>query len=386
MRRHILYKNLALQKWGILHIFAQSGKAFLTAIRIKLHGNGMKSTVKIILQTLVRALLGTIPAFLLAWLLLLNPFEHEADFALSDFYIRTANRTSPSLLHPNIVVVGVDGLNRMEIAHVTSLIDALGARVVALDVFMNDSSPYDTEVLASLEVCDHLVLPISLTGADSASIFPSLTNARYGYVNLDSAREGGTVRSFTLLRDGMHSFASILAGKNEPVTGLIRFDGVEFDILSPDEINGDAVRGKTVLVGNINDFSDGHMTPVGILPGVLVHAYTARTIMDGCTPRTWSTWIIILIAFLTGTLILWQHTLVSLKDGDLGNLCSRVVQICLLLLLYLVGSSLFIRQGVYADFSLPIVLAAAVLLLYDIVHGVLSLKKIWKKQNTPDHE
>lgn len=346
----------------------------------------MKSTAKIILQTLVRALLGAIPAFFLAWLILLNPFEHEADFALSDFYIRTADRALPSSLHPDIVIVGVDGLNRMEIAHVTSLIDALGAKVVALDVFMNDTSPYDADVLASLEICDHLVLPISLTGADTSSIFSSLTNARYGYVNLDSAREGGTVRSFTLLRDGMQSFASILAGKNEPVTGLIRFDGVEFDILSPDEINGDAVRGKTVLVGNINDFSDGHTTPVGILPGVLIHAYTARTIMDGCTPRPWSTWIIFLIAFLTGTLILWQHALVSLKDGDIGNLCSRIVQIGLLFLFYLIGSSLFVRQGVYADFSLPIILSAAVLLLYDIVHGILSLKNLWKKRNVPDHE
>lgn len=333
-----------------------------------------------LLQSLGRAFLLTCPAVLLAWVIFLNPFEHEADFAMSDFYTRTANRMIQPKLHPEIVILAVDGLSRDEIADVTAKADFLGANIIGLDVFMNTAMPYDEDVLDALGSCGNLVLPSSLTGADKGSIFTSLPNARYGYVNLDSVREGGVVRSYTLSRNGVKSFASVIAEEDYPQSGLIRYEGIEFEILYPDDLRDNAVQGKTVLVGNLNDFSDCHQTPIGVLPGVLVHAYTARTIMDGCTPRPMATWLIILITLLTGTLILWQHTLIG---GDLANLCSRIVQVLLLYVLYILGAALYTKWGWYADFSAPILLAAAVLLLYDVIHGTKELVTLLrnKKQN-----
>lgn len=334
-------------------------------------------TRKDILVSFCKALLWTLPAVLLALLLFLNPFEHEADFAFSDFYIRTAGRMHKPKLHSDIVIVRADSLGRQEIADVTALADLLGAKTVGLDVFMNGETSLDDEVLATLSSCDHLVLPSSLTGADKASIFSSLPGAAYGYVNLDSRYEDGTIRSFTLFRNGVSSFASVLTGVNTPCSGIIRYDGVEFDVLSPNELTREAVLGKIVLVGNLNDHSDCHLTPIGVLPGVLIHAYTTRTLVDGCTPRGIPIWLIVALSLLTGAVILWLHTLIG---GDLANLCSRIGQLVLLFVLYLVGTSLFVSHNLYADFSLPMLMVAAVLLMYDILHGVVELVQRWRKR------
>lgn len=327
------------------------------------------------MKSLIKAFIRTCVAIPLMLLLVLNPFEHEADVAMSDFYIRTARRMSLPQVHPDILLLGVDSLSRVEIAEVTELVDFLGAKVVALDVFMNNRSPYDGETLSALASCENLVLPSSLTGADKGSIFTSIPGARYGYVNFDSVKEGGVVRQYTPSRDGKQSFADVICHNEKEQGGLIRYDGVEFDVITPDEISAEKVAGKTILIGNFNDFSDCHQTPIGVLPGVLVHAYTVRTIMDGCQPRPLPLWVQLLFTLVIGTVVLWAHAVISAKDGDLGNLCSRIGQIILLVVLYFIGAALFVRNGIYADLSLPMLLVAAVLLFYDIIMGA---KAVWR--------
>ncbi|MCR5071054.1 MAG: CHASE2 domain-containing protein [Bacteroidales bacterium] len=320
----------------------------------------------------------TVVAVPLMWVLVLNPFEHEADFALSDFYTRTAQRMHPVRLDSNIVVIGVDSLSRLEIAQAAEMADFLGAAAVGLDVFMNGSTPDDAEVLAALASCDHLVLPSSLTEKLPDSIFPALADTPCGYVNLESSVDGGIVRSYGTERNGFQGFAAAVCGQSGP-GGIIRYDGVDFDVLKPDEMSEAGIEGRFVFIGNINDFSDCHPTPVGTMPGVMIHAYTARTILDGCTPKPLSKALQFAIAFVIVFLLIWLHSCVSAKISDLANFTIRIGQLILLLVLYIVGAGQFANHGIYADFSLTLLLVASAMVVYDLVYGIIALVR--KKRN-----
>ena len=324
------------------------------------------------MKRLFLALAITAIAVPLMWLLVLNPFEHKADFALSDFYIRTAVRMRPARLDPHIVVVSVDGLSRLEIAETAEKADLLGAASIGLDVFMNGSTPDDEEVLASLSSCEHLVLPASLTEAFPNSLFHALPDAVSGYVNLETSVDGGVVRTYGGAYSGVQSFASLVCGQ-EGSGGIIRFDGVDFEVLTPDELNADNMEGKVVFLGNLNDFSDCHSTPVGTLSGVIIHAYIARTILDGCTPKPLPSALLFALSFLIVFLFVWLHATVSSGIKDLSNFTIRIGQLVLLLILYIAGAGLFARHGIYADFSLTLLLVASAMLVYDLIYGIIAL-------------
>lgn len=324
------------------------------------------------------ALAITAVAVPLMWLLVLNPFEHNADFALSDFYTRTAMRMHPARLDTNIVIISVDGLSRLELARTVENADFLGAASVGLDVFMNGSTPDDAEVLAALSSCERLVLPSSLTEEFPNSLFTHVRGTSSGYVNLESAKDGGIVRSYSRERSGIRPFAAAVCGKEGP-GGLIRFDGAEFDVLTPDDINASRIEGKIVLVGNLNDFSDCHQTPSGTMSGVMIHAYIARTILNGCTPKELPGALLFIIAFIVVFLLVWVHILVSSKIKGLSNFTVRIGQFILLLALYAAGAGLFEKWGVYADFSLTILLVSSAMVVYDLVYGIIALVTIKKK-------
>lgn len=310
------------------------------------------------------------------YLLVLNPFENKADFSMSDFYIRTANRTKATTISNDIVILAVDNLSRLEIAQVAEKADFFGAKSVAIDVFMNWETENDNEVIKSLSSCDNLILPSSLTDSVFSPVYEKIQNAKYGYTNLECKWEGAKIRTFSTETSNITSFAAAACNNKNPTKGIIRYDCKDFDIISPENINPQTVQGKIVFIGNLNDFSDCHPTPIGVFPGVMIHAFIARTIIESNSPKplpkVWDILLSLIIVFL----IAFIHSIFNKIDSDLANFVSRILQPILLFFFYFTGSVLFIKYNIYANLSLLTLLIAAMLFVFDIAFGIMSLPKL----------
>ena len=303
-------------------------------------------------------------------LLVINPFENKADFSMSDFYIRTANRTKATTISNDIVILAVDNLSRLEIAQVAEKADFFGAKSVALDVFMNWETENDNEVIISLSSCDNLILPSSLTDRVNSPVYEKIQNAKYGYTNLECKWEGAKIRTFSTETSNIISFAAAACNNKNPTKGIIRYDCRDFDVINPENINPQTVQGKIVFIGNLNDFSDCHPTPIGVFPGVMIHAFIARTIIESNSPRPLPKVLDIILSLIIVFLIAFIHSFFNKIDGDLANFVLRILQLILLFIFYFTGSLLFIKYNIYANLSLLTLLIAAMLLVFDFAFGI----------------
>jgi len=340
----------------------------------------------------IKALIITCLAVPTMQVLVLNPFEQAADFSMSDFFIRTSNKVHPSIVLNQVAIVSVDDLSRLEIAQVVEKVDYCGAKVVALDVFMNWNTDDDNEVVRSLSSCENLILPSSLTDNVLSPVFQKVNGAVYGYTNLECNWPGAQIRTFSAGDNDMLSFAAAACDyKNPDLSGIIRYDCRDIEIIYPQEVSFETVQGKIVFVGNINDFSDCHPTPVGVLPGVMIHAYIARTLLENCTPKPLSKPICIILSFVLIYLLTLMHSYNNDIDSDFANFIMRLVQLLVSIALYFVGAILFIRFNCYADISLVLLYIAAMLLVFDVIYGFISIyilikKKIRNKTNNIQDE
>lgn len=326
----------------------------------------------------------------LSYLLILNPFEHEADFSLSDFYTRASIRRSPTLISQDIVIVKADSLSRLGIARLAQQVDSCGSAVTVLDIMMNYPSSDDSLVVEALSGCSNLVIPYDIYSDTYGPIYSFIPNTSKGYANLESAGPENVVRKFSL-ENGLFASLDGAALKlykpnlSYPKNGLIRYEVYEFEEFSPAEIVefGDELKGKIVLIGCVNDFTDCHPTPIGMGPGVLIHARILQTVLSENTPRKASTFLVFIVSILLSIALMWIHIAYSSNNGDLGNFMLRINQIVLLYFIYLIGTILWHKSNYYFDLSLAITLVASASIVYDLIYGVLALIK-WGKNNRLD--
>lgn len=329
----------------------------------------------------------SIVAILFMFFFVVDPFEHVADFEMSDFYLRTSARMRPTVLSKDIVILSVDHLSRPGIAKAVERADFLGASAVALDVFFNGDTEYDNDIAEALSSCEHLVLPSSLTESFYSPVFDKLKDTPRGFTNLECKKDGGIIRSFRVEQAGNFSLPAIASGKTCSRDGIIRYDGVEFDILLPEQMTEKDVAGKIVFVGNVNDFSDCHSTPMGTMSGVVIQAYICQTLISGNAPKEWPGWLMFIIAYIIEVIVLLCYIRISDIDeenpdvgGDLADMAIRFGQILLLVLLYMSGVAIFVYFGNYADFSLSLLMVAAALFVFDMVKGCKAIKQLYLKR------
>ncbi len=320
-----------------------------------------------------------------SYLLILNPFEHEADFSLSDFYTKVSVRKSQPRISKDIVIISADGLSRLEIARLARQVDSCGPAAAVVDILMNYPSAEDSQVIEVLSGCRHLVTPYDLYADQAGPVYSYLPNTVQGYANLKSASPEKVIREFRLAEKSHLSMdgAVIKLYKPDlplPQQGLIRFDGDEIDLYTPDELEkyGEDLKGKIVLIGCIKDFSDCYPTPVGTRPGVLIHASILQTVLTERVPVVANKLLVLIVSILLSIGLMFLHVHLCTISGDIGNLLLRINQIILLYLIYLCGTMLWHGANIYFDLSLAITLVASASVVYDIIYGIPALLK-WGK-------
>ena len=326
-------------------------------------------------------------------------------FSFADFYTRTASH-GIAWMSGDIAVVDIGDLDRAGIAALLDSLSAMQPKAVAIDVFFRfPGQEGDASLTDAVCLMDGMVLPLDVNHPELVSFFyDEATEARFGAVNLSAATARDVIRSYRPVfdtEDGpVEAVGLVMAGQLRPdlaaqvrergaTDEFIRYDGVEFpvfeaeEILLPDASVAETIRGKAVFVGDLHDPQDMHVTPVdAAMPGLLIHAKIAQTILSGKPVRTVPRWLVVLIAALVCALFIWIYLIIrDHKWGKASSLLIRGAQFLLMYAFFNIGYRLYAGPGILLDFSRPMLMLGLGSLAYDITFGFYDLfTKVLKKK------
>ena len=353
----------------------------------------------------------------------MNSSMSGMDFKMSDVYNSVVNQTSETLRSKNVAIVNIDDCSREEVAEVIRLLDSFSPAAVGLDEIYPKEKKHDAELISALRSCRNLVLPQRILGYknrpdyvhEDKSYFYDDSFAHYGVLNLETADLDCPVRRFRpvyTLQDSteVYGMATELVRIASPEafdnlmkkvrsgddTLLVSYPNVYFETVTGEELlhKRDSVEknfrgaelaaardslaapfaGKIVLVGELNDGHDFHLTPIDItMPGVKIQAYTVETILsekflrEATEEQNWKIAIVICIIFLTLNFISVNHF------PNVGKVLLRLLQIGCLFQCYIIGSIIYYYNGLYVDFMPTFTMIALGFFSYDIWVGAVGI-------------
>ncbi len=334
------------------------------------------------------------------------PMEKTMDFDLTDVYSTVADKRAKRTLSDDIVIVSIDGCSREGITEAIDYVDYLNPAAIGLDVFFNYPAATDSELISSLTQNPNIVLPVALQLVEGqASIFGSyfyddISIAHKGVVNLSANSVRNVIRDFepeyVVGGDTIRSFATEIAKVAAPEKyevlmargrskETINYPSWEFEIIPVDDLsNGDipleevrqSIEGKVVLIGNIFDQSDFHLTPIDEgMAGLLIHARALQTILDSCYIEETSeaiSWVMaIALSFIFILLVL-----VIKKRCAFEGCFVRFLQLALMYAFLVLGCNVFAHRGDYLNFAPTLLMFGLGMFAMDIWLGFLKAVKV----------
>lgn len=388
---HILFKKTQIQK----HI----------AMVLRKH----KRAKTDLSMRLLKAFGVTMLAFLLS-MTLMAPFStsvsalfstpEKNDFTITDFYNIVADSRAVSHLDDNIVIVNIDRSDRNEIADIISVATLSGARAIGLDVMFEDEREGDEPLLEAIREAPVIVQPLAMKQTSDADTFavraasyfytvPGATESHYGAASMPSRYERSTVREMRTFfpadsGDPIPSFAVALARATDPEAAkkleargneleMINYHSRRFRTIEPDELidRAEELNGRVVLIGALNEIGDLHQTPVNSsMPGVMIHAHSLATILDGAYMKAVPKSANMLIGCILCFIIVLTH--ISLSVGVKG-LIIRIMQVIFVWIAVQIGYWFFVEHDIIIDFSYSLLMLAFGLFACDIWNGVISI-------------
>lgn len=370
---------------------------------------------------LLQSLCVTILAFLLSYLVVydisslpaLSPLERASDIEMSDIYNEVANQRAISHLSKDIVLIGIDGCTRKEIAAVIDAVSWFGPRAIGLDVMFANPSEDDTNLLSAIRECNNLVLPYNVvydvdtkrfkSGVESF-FYPELEDKTVGVVNLAISNTHNVVRQFkpTFEVNGIvvNNFSTEIAHMvdEDKYNTLIKrnnelenicYPSIDFEKYTAEEIIDKSgsprlefeenIHDRIVLIGALNDLSDMHMVPIASkIPGIYIHAYVLHTILNESYISSLGVveeWI---LAIIFCFVFAWLNLFIK-RDSKWNNIEAlglRFLQVLLLYGLLWVGSKWFISCNQYLDFSFSLIMVGLSALAADVWVGICDVIKM----------
>ncbi len=261
-------------------------------------------------------------------------------FDLKDIYFNSLK--AETTCDPNIVVIGTDSLNnREEIAAFIDTLSSLNPAVIGIDLFFAKPKNNDSVLISCLKKNKNKIVLGSILENNKIkySYFTQKYNFENGLVSFDDALEeypktpirsiknrsanssDATSSSFSLktleiaLKNQKKSFTHLQKLKEKEQL-LINYPlNKPFIINSTDELalSADFIRGKIIIMGDLNNSSDIFSTPfynassknkyaaLANLPGVVIHAIALDSIKNETYFRSnswFNNFVILLFSFI----------------------------------------------------------------------------------------
>jgi adenylate cyclase len=260
-----------------------------------------------------------------------------------------------------IVVVNVDDRSINELGRwpwprdvFASAVEKLkDAAVIGIDISFLEASENDTSLRNAINVNKNIVLVSECSlQAGKCSWQRPIFDAAAGYANI-LVDKSGVVRSILLKMDNDAAFSAVVSekyGKSAEEDKILISFSRHKQISMADLLSGNTTedfKDKIVLLGvTAKDLHDEKVTPMGILPGVEIHASAIQTILTGKAISYQSDLSVIV-------LILLLSLITSVAMYKLRILKSAIISLGLIIL-YIVASLFAFDSGVVMNLLYPI--------------------------------
>lgn len=339
----------------------------------------------------------------------LNPMARSlSNFSMTDIFYDISKAKEQKEQSDLITLVDMsDVYERSELADIiTEIVNlepaALGVDIV-FDGVRDDSIGNERLIEAALYATAPTVWSCKLTDwsddgeqfrATNHSFFADLCGIDEGFTNVQRDVNGGTVRRFGVLRKSEDKWVYSLPAKiakiytgEEPardaeMSCAINFHAVDFPVVPHDKIkeNADLIKGRIVLLGATDEVRDMHYTPLGLISGLHVLAYTVKTLVDHQAPAELPAWLVILLSLLVTLLTQMtqsyafdatvRHRLGSVQCLGRMGVTSSVIFFAVVTILVGASFMLYMRYNVNLDVKWAIMCTALLgtaRLLYSVV-------------------
>lgn len=337
----------------------------------------------------------------------------QSDFQISDLFAQFADSRPVRKLDDRMVVINIGHAQRDEIADILETVSLTEPKAVGLDVLFTEPHEDDSRLLAAIAANPGIIIPLTvrdITGEGDFQIdekpffYGNVPGVRYAAVNFPAVSEKARIREFCTGFPAPHgliaSFPMSLAAAADPRMAsslrhtadprrVISYHSREIPVIQADELDNriEELTGKTVLIGSTDDASDMHATPINsYMPGVMIHACSTATILDGLDIRTLPRSIDYTLAIAVCFIIML--TMCSIRTLARG-LIIRILQVVLVYLVVRIGYTLFIDHQLVCDFSTTMLMIAFGLFAFDIWNGfdvigrgAISKYKNYKNKNS----
>ena len=362
---------------------------------MKLKKPFIKSVIQICIITVLAALLSKTILYSFTSMPAFKSMIEVKDVQMSDFYNRVSDSKSVRELSQHIVLIPVDGKSREQIAQVIECVLLEHPKAVGVDLLFEYPYDSDSTLIESVRDENVVMAAVDMGNGDLSTSYFCDSTFRLGMVNMMAASSGSVVREFLptypegncfaleIIKDAYPSqYCGLLNGKDGEK--VIYYPSIEFPIIEADSVidgvNVDILQDKVVLIGDCNNMADMHVTPIGTMSGLNVHASIIETIIGERYVKSFSPFANWIIAIISCLLFVTLNVFVAKKMPAVGKLVIRVVQLLVLYLYFAFGCWLFIHKHINIDFSLSLAMIALGLLAYDIWVGIGALcKGVYKR-------
>ncbi len=336
---------------------------------------------------------------------------------MSDLFASVADDRPVRFLDDRIVVVDIGISGREEMAEALEILALCEPAAVGLDVHfaVPKDSVTDHRLAEAISNLPMQVIPYGLSAVEGENgefeidqkpfFADTLSDLTYASTNLAASEQRSTIRKFPVKfktnKGEIPSFATALAALGAPVTAerlLVRdheletidYPSREFKVIPLEDIADEAenLAGKFVLIGAMQDASDMHATPINsYMSGLMIHAYSLATILDGAWYSEISKYADYALAFLMCLILVYLCIGVGSK---LKSLMLRIFQIAALYAAVRIGYALYVDNHVIFNFSYTFLMITFGLFAVDIWNGSEGLIEItrakWRKYKSKKTE
>ena len=326
------------------------------------------------------------------------------DSRFSDCYASYLHNTDREVVDPDITIVSLqDCQDRKKLARLVHVIDSLQPKVIGFDVLLSGQTDGDSALIESLSNCKNIVLARYVDDDGDLVSCPNdgcLASKARGIVNSEGRSLLDKQRYFMTgyqLSNGdyVDGFASAIVKhvdiekynnliKRESAKEFINYhNSVDISVATWNEIIDSVgrcltesykdIQDKIVLIGlDQESFAneDVHITPINtVWSGARIHATSINTILNEDYINTASSGLAKGLSLLFLFIWIWYLNRSRRGENTYIDLVNRVLQIVIVVIVFLIGASLYSRNQYY-DFSVLTIGMGVSAVCYDMVYGL----------------
>ena len=311
------------------------------------------------------------------------PMEKATDFEMSDLYNAVEENKAEHHLSQDVCVISVDNCNREGVLDVVNMVSAYGPAAIGLDIVFPWPEQDNSYLLSTLSetpdlVCVNKVQPTeddpTCYEVVPTSFYESMISPRYGHAKLVAYSTRAVVRRFysyvlTAEGDTLLSLPAALAKTARPECyeellrrntqeEIIDYTTREIPVYTAEELlegklDAEALGGKVVLLGDVNNMQDSYLTPLnGTIAGVMIHA---------C----------VLLCIILAALLMEARNRMS----NVGSMVIRLAQVAIMYQIIVFGCKYYAEHHMYLDFSPSLLMIGLSALAFDIWFGLYGIVK-----------